>query len=315
MTTLTTETAADLFRAAPDRWLDVGAGHAAYRRVGAGPDVLFVHGWPVSGATFRLLLPHLVDHATCHIIDLPGAGDSRFKADTPLSIDQHIETVRRVVELLGLDDVALVGQDSGGLIARHAMAGDARLRAMGLINSEQTHGLSRRLKTFLAPRRLPGFDAILGWAVSRPRIRRSSLLLGDCFVDPSLIDGEFDEFFLRPLYESSQRLDAAGRVLRTIEARHVEGLAGLHRQIDVPVQLVWGEQDPFFPVAWAHEMVDTFADARLTVVSGAGLFPHEERPAEVAKALLPTLTRARDRTEARTPRGRPASPTTAPGGK
>lgn len=293
MTTLTAETAADLFRAAPDRWLDVGAGQAAYRRVGTGPDILFVHGWPVSGATFRLLLPHLVDHATCHIIDLPGAGDSRFDADTPLSIDQHIETVRRVVDLLGLDDVALVGHDSGGLIARYAMAGDSRLRALGLIDSEQTHGLSQRFKAFLAPRRLPGFDSILGWAVSRPRLRRSRLLLGDCFVDSSLIDGDFDEFFLRPLHRSRERLDAAGQVLRTFEARHVEGLARLHRQIDAPVQLVWGEHDPFFPVAWAHEMVGTFADARLHVVPGAGLFSHEERPAEVAEALLPTLTKAR----------------------
>jgi len=58
----------------------------------------------------------------------------------------------------------------------------------------------------------------------------------------------------------------------------------------VPVQLVWGDQDPFFPVEWAVEMVATFPDARLDVVEGAGLFAHEERPAEVARALLPVLT-------------------------
>ena len=44
--------------------------------------MLFVHGWPVSGATFRTLLPYLVEHVTCHLIDLPGAGSSRFDADT-----------------------------------------------------------------------------------------------------------------------------------------------------------------------------------------------------------------------------------------
>ncbi len=53
MTTLDATAAADLFRSAPHGWLDVGAGEVAYRRVGTGPDVLFVHGWPVSGATFR----------------------------------------------------------------------------------------------------------------------------------------------------------------------------------------------------------------------------------------------------------------------
>ena len=76
--------------------------------------MLFVHGWPVSGATFRLLLPHLVDHVTCHVIDLPSAGSSRFDEPHDLTIEQHIETVRRVVDLLELDDVAVVGHDSGG---------------------------------------------------------------------------------------------------------------------------------------------------------------------------------------------------------
>ena len=290
MSTLTATAAADLFRSAPDRHLDVGAGEAAYRRIGTGPDVLFVHGWPVSGATFRTLLPHLVDQVTCHVIDLPGAGSSRFTDATPLSVDQHITSVRRVIDLLELDDVAVVGHDSGGMIARHAVAGDPRLRAMGLINTEQPHGLSWRFKLFLAARHAPGFGAVLGWAAGKPRVRRNPLILGDAFADSSLLDGEFDEFFLRPLHEIPERLQAAIRLLRTFDPRHVHDLADVHRRITAPVQLVWGDQDPFFPVAWAEEMVGTFPDARLTVVEGAGLFSHEERPTDVAAALLPVLT-------------------------
>lgn len=124
MTALTIVQATDRFRQPPDRLLDVGAGEVAVRTFGDGPDVLFVHGWPVSGATFRLLLPHLVDHVTCHVIDLPSAGSSRFDATTPLSVERHIQSVRRTIDLLGLDDVAVVGHDSGGMIARHAVAGD-----------------------------------------------------------------------------------------------------------------------------------------------------------------------------------------------
>ena len=56
--------ATQLFRDEPTRWIDVGAGEAAIRTDGSGPDVLFVHGWPVSGATFRNVLPHLVEHVT-----------------------------------------------------------------------------------------------------------------------------------------------------------------------------------------------------------------------------------------------------------
>lgn len=289
MPSMTPAAASDLFRAEPNRYLDVGAGEVAYRCVGTGPDVLFVHGWPVSGATFRLLLPHLVDHVTCHVIDFPSAGSSRFDADTPMSIDQHIETVRRVVDILDLESVAVVGHDSGGLIARHAMVGSPRLRAVGLINTE-TPDPSWRFRSFLAARKLPGFGAGLGWVAGQPKIRRIPLVLGDAFADRSLLEGEFDEFFLQPLHEDKTRRDAATKVLRSFNMQDVKNLDAIHARIDVPVKLVWGDQDPFFPVERARAMVTTFPNASIDVIKGAGLFSHEERPAEVAQALLPTLT-------------------------
>ncbi len=291
MTRLTATDSAELFRAAPQSYLDVGAGEVAYRRVGTGPDVLFVHGWPVSGATFRGLLPYLADHVTCHVIDLPSAGSSRVTATTPLSIAQHITSVRRVVDLLDLDRVAVVGHDSGGMIARHAMAGDDRLAAMGLIDTEQSQGLNLRFKMFLANRKVPGFGSILGWLAGNRTLRRNGFVLGDAFVDRSLLDGEFDEFFLQPLANGPAYRNATMKVLESFDTRYVHELGALHRQIEVPVQLVWGEQDKFFPVEWAREMVADFPDAQLAVVPDAGLFSHEERPAEVAAALLPTLTR------------------------
>ncbi len=288
MSTLTPAEAADLFRNEPDDFLDVGAGEAAYRRVGSGPDVLFVHGWPVSGATYRKLLPHLVDHVTCHVIDFPSAGSSRFDADTTLTIDQHIQTVRRVIDLLGFESVAVVGHDSGGLIARHAVAGDPRLRSMGLINTEPLHP-SWRFKSFIAARNLPGLGAGLGWVSGHPRIRRSKAVFGDAFADRSLLEGEFAEFFFEPLHTSKAHRDGAAKLLESFDMQLVRDLAEVHRRIDVPVKLVWGDKDPFFPVAQAKAMVSSFPDATLDIIEGAGLFSHEERPAEVATALLPTL--------------------------
>ncbi len=287
---LTQTEASDLFRRPPDRYLPLRDGaEIALRTVGTGPDVLFVHGWPVSGATFRQLLPHLVDHVTCHVIDMPGVGSSRFAATTPLSIDMHIESVRATIDQLGLDQVAVVGHDSGGLIARHAVAGDPRLRGLGLIDTEQSTGLSWRFKSFISARHAPGLGAGLGWVSGRPRVRRNQFVFGGAFHDRSLLDGEFDEFFLTPLHESKERRAAAARLMRSFERRHLDAMSELHARIDVPVQLVWGEHDIFFPVDWARTMVGSFRDARLEVVAGAGLFSHEERPAEVAAALLPTL--------------------------
>jgi len=289
MTTPTPAEATDAFRREPDRFLDVGAGEVAYRRFGTGPDVLFVHGWPVSGATFRLLLPHLADHVTCHVIDLPGAGSSRFGVDTPITIDRHVESVRQVVDVLGLESVAVVGHDSGGMIARHALAGDPRVRAWGLVDTEQPQGLGWRFRSFLLLKHVPGVAGLLGWLMGNRTLRRNKFALGDAFRDRSLLDGDFAELFLDPIHDLPDRRDAAVRLLRSFDPAYVAALGDLHRRIEVPVQLVWGEKDPFFPLAWAREMADTFPDTRLTVIDDAKLFVHEERPDEVAAALLPVL--------------------------
>jgi pimeloyl-ACP methyl ester carboxylesterase len=118
-------------------------------------------------------------------------------------------------------------------------------------------------------------------------------VFGDSFVDSSLLDGEFDEFFLNPLHTSPDRRAAAAEVLRSFDLQLISQLAELHRRIDVPVQLVWGERDRFFPVARAEEMAGTFPDAQLSVIEGASLFSHEERPEEVAEAMLPVLLGSR----------------------
>lgn len=79
------------------------------------------------------------------------------------------------------------------------------------------------------------------------------------------------------------------RLLRSFDERYVRELTGLHARIVVPVQLVWGDRDPFFPVDRARDMVSTFPRATLAVIEGAGLFCHEEAPAAVAAALTPVL--------------------------
>lgn len=292
MSTLTPTAASDLFRHEPHQFVDMGPGRGsvAVRTIGTGPDVLFVHGWPVHGATFRKLLPHLVDHLTCHVIDLPGAGSSRYDSTTQVSIANHIHSVKRCVELLGLDSVAVVGHDSGGMIARHAMVGHDALRSMGLIDTEQSGPMAPRFRSFIAVRRLPGFAPVFGWIAGKPRLRRTKFVLGDAFADRSMLDGEFDEFFLRPLHTSKTARSAAGRIFASFDLDHVRQLEAIHGRIDVPVQLVWGVEDKFLPIANARRMVRDFANAELTEIAHAGLFSHEERPVEVAAALLPTLT-------------------------
>ncbi len=291
MNVLSPTAASNLFRSEPDRYIDVGAGEVAYRRVGSGPDVLFIHGWPVSGATWRKLLPYMVEHVTCHVIDLPSTGSSRFDSSTTLSVGQHIKSVRRVVDSLGLTELAVVGQDSGGLIARHALVDDPRMVALGLINTEPPDP-AMRFRASVALRNMPGLRSALSWIAGSPRMRVSPAGFGSFFADPAMLDGEFAEFFFAPLHNDRRYQEATMKVLKSFDMGYVTTLADLHRRIQVPVKLVWGDQDPFFPVARARAMVSEFPNANLDVLDGVGLFSHEEDPGRVAECLLPFLTGA-----------------------
>ncbi|MFT6762928.1 MAG: haloalkane dehalogenase [Candidatus Aldehydirespiratoraceae bacterium] len=152
-----------------------------------------------------------------------------------------------------------------------------------------TSGHEHGFKMFLGGRRVPGFGKILGWESGQPRVRRNKFVFGDAFSDRTNIDGEFDEFFLQPLTTSPAHIDAAVRLLRSFTKQHVTNLAHQHHKITCPVHLVWGVHDPFFPIDEARNMMDTFPNARITEIAGARRSPHEERPAEVGAALLPTL--------------------------
>jgi haloalkane dehalogenase len=206
-----------------------------------------------------------------------------------LTVAQHIATARRVADLLELETFSVVGHDSGGMIARYAFVDDPRLRSMVLIDTEQPSGLAWRFKMFLVARHLPGIASSLGWIMGRKRLRRNPLVLGGAFANPALLDGEFDEFFLRPINHVPARRNAAVRLLKNFDEKLIPGLTAVHPRITVPVKLVWGEKDPFFPVAQAKAMVSTFPNASLDVIAGASLFSHEEKPAEVAVAILPGL--------------------------
>lgn len=290
MTVITQPQASELFRTAPDRWVDVGNGEVALRQVGVGPDVLLVHGWPVSGATWRRLLPYLAPHVRCHVVDLVGAGDSTFDRSVRLDLDGHALALRRVVDALGTRDVAVVGHNSGGLIARHALADDNRVRGWALIDTEQPQGASWRFAAFVQMRRVPRFETLLAFALQRPAIRRSRAVLGDAFADRRLIDGEFAEFFLDPLVGDADRMWAAGELLRNFDLDALTALGSLHAKMTAPVQLVWGSDDPFFPLAWTREMAAGFGgETHVHVVDGGRLFVHEEFPHQVADAILPTL--------------------------
>ncbi len=291
-------TAADVtatLRAQAPATIDVGHARLAHYKFGAGPDLVFVHGWPLHAATFRAIVPELARSFTCHLIDLPGAGRSSYTPATRFGIRAHADTLRRAVDALGLDRYGLVAHDSGAGMARYLMADDPR--ACGLVSGDtEIPGHTPWIVSlYQLALKIPGGVASTRMLLGMGAVRRSPLGFAGCFTDPGFVDGDFTEWFVRPLLEDRAALDGQMKLLVAIDPGEVRELADVHRRIRVPVRLVWGTDDPIFPIAKARRMLSEFtAPVELIEVPGGRAFLHEDHAPLFAQHVREHLTKCLD---------------------
>jgi pimeloyl-ACP methyl ester carboxylesterase len=62
-------------------------------------------------------------------------------------------------------------------------------------------------------------------------------------------------------------------------------------ELKIPVQLIWGADDPLFPVAHAERAQSLIERSKLAVIAGAGHTPQAERPEEFNRVLRQFLDR------------------------
>ena len=280
------------FLRGPHDRIDVGRGSLAHWRFGTGPDVVLVHGWPLHGATWRRVVPALAKRFTLHVIDLPHVGFSTdFPDDVPSDLESHAAAVRRAVDVLGLRDFAYLAHDSGGGIARFAAAGDARVRGLVLANTEIPGHRPWQVRVYCRLTRL-GLGSVISAALRVRVLRHGPLGFGGCFTDPSYADGEFGDIFVKPLLASRRARQGQLALARDLDFDTLDRLEDVHARIAAPVLLVWGPEDPFFPVAKARAMAKQFAgDAELVEIPGGKLFAHEDHPEKLVAHAAPFLQR------------------------
>lgn len=274
----------------PTSIVSSGDNRIAYYRFGRGPDVFFIHGWPLHAATFRHMVRGLQGSFTCHLIDLPGAGATRHVAGA-VDLRRHPRTVLDVIDHVGLDRFAIVAHDSGGLVARRIAAEDGRVAALVLGNTEVPDHTPALVKVYAIVARLLGTRPIAEM-LRIGALRRSGLGFGGCFTDPATVDGEFGELFVAPLLASAERARAQLSLLETLHPSLTRDLTALHARIRTPSLLVWGQDDPFFPVARARSMVSELAGpTTLAEIPRAKLFAHEDHPQAFLAHVAPFLDR------------------------
>src|SRR5579871_4601705 len=97
---------------------DVRSGRIAYMDKGQGPPALFIHGVPLNGYHWRHVIDRVQHRRRCIAIDLMGLGYSEIAASQDVSFTAQARMIVEVLDALGLDQVDLVSNDSGGAIAQ-----------------------------------------------------------------------------------------------------------------------------------------------------------------------------------------------------
>ncbi len=273
--------------AKPHAHVEAGDARLAYWRFGAGPDVVLIHGWPLHSATFRRIVPALARSFTLHLFDLPGVGHSVTRA--AIGFETHADALRRAIDAIGLERFALLAHDSGGVVAR-LLAVDPRVRGLVLAGTEIPGHRPPLFEHYVRLAKLPGFFSILRATLRVGFLRRSALGFGGCFSDARYTDGEFGDWFVRPLLRSRAAGDGHFALLRALDFSFIDALADVHARTRAPVLCIWGSRDPFFPIAKARQMLAGFGGrAELAEIAGAKLFAHEDHPDAFAGHAVPFL--------------------------
>jgi haloalkane dehalogenase len=264
----------------------IGEASLHWRKDGSGPPVVFLHGFPLSGHTWDKVLLHLRDRFTCYTPDLIGLGQSHSTAGDDYSSQGQARAIQGMLLDLDIDSYALVGNDTGGWVARELALIDKRVSRLILTNTEIPFHRPPWIPMYQALAHVPGFGAVIRQLLKSPAFRRSSLVFGGCFHDLTHLEGEFHKQFVEPLIASDVRLDGAMTFLRRMKFSRLDQFKNLHQKLTMPTLFVWGANDPTFPEPKAREMVTQFPNvAGFHAVANAKLLVYEEHPQEVAQLI------------------------------
>jgi pimeloyl-ACP methyl ester carboxylesterase len=263
---------------------------------GRGTPVLFIHGIGSSGyMEWRFNLEAAALEHRVFAPDLPGFGRTD-KPRASYGIPYFTEFIDSYMESRGLQSAAIVAASLGGRIALElALRHPERVSKLVLVNSlglgrpsvKLTYGLitiPRVGETVMRATR-----SALKWAPASMIRGVAARYVG---VSSDLERTMDDEYLgdLRELYCADGYHEAYLATLRSLV--NPKALLGaeydvsskLHT-IDVPVQLIWGADDPLFPVSHATHAHALIPDCRLAVIEGAGHTPQAERPEEFNRVL------------------------------
>ena len=270
------------------RTVEIPSGRISYLEQGSGPVALFVHGVLLNSYLWRHQLAGLSDIRRCIAVDLLAHGDTEIAPDQDVSVAANARMLREFLDALAIDQVDLVGNDSGGGIAQiFAALNPERVRSLTLTNCD-THDNwpPEAFKPFLAMAASGGLSGTLNAMLSDKQVYRSAGALGPAYEHPEQVSDDTIETYLRPLVRSERRTHDLKRFLAAFDNSHTVAIQDQLKSLQAPTLIVWGTDDVYFDLKWSHWLADNIPGTRRRVeFKDARIFFPEERWQEFNEEL------------------------------
>jgi pimeloyl-ACP methyl ester carboxylesterase/hemerythrin-like domain-containing protein len=282
--------------AVQESFADMGSSGLRLRvlSAGAGPDVVLLHAFPLTSASWAPLLPALEGYRV-HLVDLPGHGLSgpvRYRrGQARQAREDAVRLVDDLLAALGLRTAPIIGHSVGGMYALwHAAARPGTISRLiliapgGALPGMRVRGPLRLLTLpvlgrvmLRAPAPRPAYRALIGRGMG------------------SSLPAAPDELIDALRFSACQPHSAASvaSLLRTLDRFGAPDPAtvmtgGELAQVSVPALFLWGRGDPYLAPAAARPWVAKIPGAVLDELPG-GHAPWLDDPASCARPIADFL--------------------------
>jgi pimeloyl-ACP methyl ester carboxylesterase len=261
-------------------------GDIAYTDQGRGPVALFVHGVFRNAYLWRHVMAKVSDVRRCIAVDLMAHGATRTAPDQDVDFTAQAAMLEAFCDRLGLAQVDLVTNDSGGGIGQiFAAQHPDRIRTLTLTDCDTADNwpppaflptvlLAREGKFAERGRRM-----LEDFALARTAFARA-------YERPEAVDDDTVRTYLAPIYGTAEAARNVERFVAAQDCRHTLAIEAQLRRVAVPTLIAWGTDDVFFPVKWAYWLRGVLVGARPVIeLEGARLLFPEEYPDLLVKPL------------------------------
>jgi pimeloyl-ACP methyl ester carboxylesterase len=269
-----------------ERHVELDIGRIRVREAGDGPPVLLVHGALVNGHLWDDVIPLLAERYRVIAPDLPlGCHAEPVQSEAPLGLRGQADVVADLVAALDLDDVTLVGNDTGGGVCQVVVT--RRPEGIGrlvLTSCDAFDNCPPRFFRFLVwASYLPGSAWLTAQSMRSPRFARLPIAFGR--LTHRGLDKRRLDLMFEPLRASAGVRRDAVRMFRSLDAADTQATAAALGDVTIPVLIAWSADDRIFPPDHASRLAALLANATVSPIPDSLAFSPIDQPATLAQRI------------------------------